>query len=240
MLCLLSLNSLFTFAQDTKLVKTIDPAGVDAVIMAFAHEGMVAEAWEEPTIRLILEIKTNMPEPIVKQLIKAGRYSLKPVTEGNEMEITIPNLEKIVTIKGIHLEEKLSVYAKTPPNFIRNGGRLTKDMTDVIALAEKTTGRSVSEDVKANLKKINSKIDIEYKIISDVSVEDFEKMVKKAPKMEVNKRDDNGEMRGIAGGGKERGDDASKKSLKLKTENGKEIRLNYGDILINSEPFEFE
>ncbi|MCH2042923.1 MAG: hypothetical protein MK212_02190 [Saprospiraceae bacterium] len=234
LLCLLLQGSLSAFAQDTKLVKTIDPAGVDAVIMAFAHEGMVAEAWEEPTIRFILEIKTNMPEPIVKQLIKAGRYSMEPVVEGNEMSINMPNLEKVVTIKGIHLEESLSIYAKTPSNFIRNGDRLVKDISTVVALAEKTTGRALSKDVKMNLKKINNKINIEYKIVSDVSVEDFEKMVKSAPRTEVNNRNTE-EVRGIAGDR-----NANKKSLRLKTENGKEVRLNYGDILINSEPFEFE
>lgn len=154
-----------SFAQKT-VVKSFDmkefkddlgTSKVDGIKFGFAKaENVTAEFWdnEDGIMRVELEIKTNMPTNIMEQLVKVGRYGMEGNLENGEFAVNIPNLEKAVSIKGIDLEEEIVVHAMTPDMYILDNGILKKDPAMVLAMAERTQGRSTA----AELKTIHNKI----------------------------------------------------------------------------------
>ncbi|MCH2042924.1 MAG: hypothetical protein MK212_02195 [Saprospiraceae bacterium] len=148
-----------SFAQKT-LVKSFDmkefkddlgTSKVDAINFKFANADKVtSEFWDndDGLMRVELEIKTNMPTSIMEQLVKVGRYGMEGNLENGEFAINIPNLEKAVTIKGIDLEEEIIVHAMTPDMYILDNGVLKKDPEMVLAMADRTQGRSTAAELK--------------------------------------------------------------------------------------------
>jgi len=109
--------STFTFAQNDAsktLVKTLDPEGSNQIVFDFKHKNIDSKTWDNKGLRLQLEIHSNMPEAILAQLVKAGRYTLEGTKEGDVFYITAPNLGKNVTIGGKALEEELTVHVEMP------------------------------------------------------------------------------------------------------------------------------
>jgi hypothetical protein len=117
-LLFLFLISAFSFAQtigsEKVLVKTMDTEGASQIVFDFRHKEINSEKWDRQSIRLQLEIYANMPESILAQLVKAGRYNLEGHKEGDFFYITAPNLEKSVTIGGKQLEEQIVVNVQMP------------------------------------------------------------------------------------------------------------------------------
>lgn len=108
----LLLLSFFAQAQkDSKtLVKTLDPEGATKIIFDFKHKSIDSKTWDNKGMRIQLEIRSNMPEVLLNQLVKAGRYKLEGAIENDTYIITAPNLGKTVTIGGKALEEELIVH----------------------------------------------------------------------------------------------------------------------------------
>lgn len=210
--------------SDKVLVKTIDPGNAAVVEMAFKHESIVAEAWEKSEIRIELEIHANMPEAIIEQLIKAGRYTITTQTEGDVLKIMAANLDKAVTVKGIDLDETIKIHASTPSNFIRKGSQLMRDMEMIAALVQSTNGR-MGKDQMAQLRKIGKQITVSYKIVSSTSAQQFEDMVKEKETMGLNPQKTN------------TGAPAAKKSSGATL---KDMDVKRGDILIGGEPIDIE
>lgn len=157
---LLALVSVTTvsFAQKT-LVKSFDmkefrddlgTSKVNEINFGFA-ENVTSEFWEnkEGLMRVELEVETNMPTTIMEQLLKLGRYSMEGNLENGQFLLQIPNLEKVVTVKGIDLEEEITVHAMTPDMYILDNGVLKKDTAIVLAMAERTQGRSTVAELSA-------------------------------------------------------------------------------------------
>ena len=225
-----TLLPLSLFAQDPNktLVKTIPPGNASVIDFGIKNKGMVAEAWEKEDLRLTIEIHANMPEAIMDQLIKAGRYTVSSVNDGETLKITAPNLDKAVSIKGIDLEEELYLNVNTPSNFIRNGNLLTKDMNMITALIAQGGGRLGKSEID-QMRKIGKNIAVEYKVVSSVSAEKFTEMVKAKSK--------NKDTMSLS---KEEGTPAATMRLNGTKPTLKDMGLNKGDILIGGEPIDFE
>jgi hypothetical protein len=120
--------SAFTFAQNDAsktLVKTLDPEGSTQIVFDFKHKNIDAKTWDNKGLRLQLEIHSNMPEAILAQLVKAGRYTLEGIKEGDIFYITAPNLGKNVTIGGKNLEEEIIVHVDMPGYMELTGNKLS-------------------------------------------------------------------------------------------------------------------
>lgn len=71
--------------------------------------------WNSPNIRI--EIFVSLPAgnvSMLDQLAKVGRYNLTAATEGESLNITAPNLYKVVKVKGEELHEKVSYVVFVP------------------------------------------------------------------------------------------------------------------------------
>lgn len=104
--------SVFTFAQTT--VKTFDPEGAAIIKLDFKYKKADDQKWDKETVRIQLEIHTNMPEEVMKQLVKAGRYNLDGKRVGDEFVISAPNIEKSVTVGGVTLDDQIYVHVERP------------------------------------------------------------------------------------------------------------------------------
>lgn len=124
-------------AQESEktLVKTLNPEEAANVHIDIKNKGMESNPWDEGTIRIQLAVEANVPEAILTQLVKAGRYSLDGNKDGEVYIVSAPNLDKAITIGGKDLEEKITVVVQTPGYFALNdAGMLSKDINgDVIA-----------------------------------------------------------------------------------------------------------
>lgn len=189
---LLALVSVTTvsFAQKT-LVKSFDmkefrddlgTSKVNEINFGFA-ENVTSEFWEnkEGLMRVELEVETNMPTTIMEQLLKLGRYSMEGNLENGQFLLQIPNLEKVVTVKGIDLEEEITVHAMTPDMYILDNGVLKKDTAIVLAMAERTQGRSTVAELSAIKNSVlvgalaNEKLKIKFIQVGDLEIGELNK-----------------------------------------------------------------
>lgn len=151
---------------DKTLVKTLNPDEAPNVHINIRNQGMESESWDEGTIRVQLEIEANVPEAILAQLVKAGRYSLDGGKDGEIYIVSAPNLEKSITIGGKDLEEKITIKVQTPGYFALNDkGMLSKEINEEVIAARSNN----AEDAAALLKKMKSireDMDIEVSVKS--------------------------------------------------------------------------
>lgn len=229
-------------AQDKTLVKTISPGDATEILVDFRYKDMVADAWDKTDLRLVIEIHANMPEAIMDQLVKVGRYNISTVTENGVLKIQAPNMDKTVTIKGVDLDDQIYVHVNTPSNFIRKDNRIYKDMAMIVALIEQGGGR-LGDDAKAQMRKIGKNINVEYKLVCPVTPQEFERMVNAkngTPTTNAGKKNNNtskitGETSmGAPGSGDPSGKPAGTKATL------KELDIRKGDILIGGEPIGIE
>ncbi|MFK7799628.1 MAG: hypothetical protein AB8E82_19400 [Aureispira sp.] len=156
------------WAQDSEktLVKTLNPDQAPNVHIDVRNESMASEQWDEGTIRVQLEIEANVPEAILAQLVKAGRYSLDGNKDGEIYIVSAPNLDKSITIGGKDLEEKITVKVQTPGYFVLNDqGMLSKDIDETVIAARSNNEAEAAKMLK-KLKSIQEDVDIEVMIKS--------------------------------------------------------------------------
>ncbi len=131
-------SSLFAQKNDaTNLVKTVDPGDATAVVFDFDHKDIELDKWKDrskTTIRIRLEIHANMPQAVMTQLVKANRYQLiGAVDDQGVYTVTMPNLEKKVSVGGTDLEDKIVVHLTTPNQYYMDGKQLHKGHPSLVA-----------------------------------------------------------------------------------------------------------
>jgi hypothetical protein len=146
--------------SDKTLIKTLDPSEATSVVIDFKAAQINPQPWDGMGFRIELIIKSNMPLHVLEQLVKAGRYTLEGVKDGDTYFVNAPNLEKNVSVRGKDLEEEISVSVKTPGYYIMANNTLFKDATSLVA-------RGLDETKILDYKKITDSIGItEVKIQS--------------------------------------------------------------------------
>lgn len=120
-------------AQNTNLVKTVNPDDALLIAFDFDHKSIHLKNWSDETkttLRIRLEIQSNMPQAIMAQLVKANRYQIQAAMDeaGNYM-ITMPNLEKKVSVGGNDLEDEIIVRLDAPMDFFLDGKTLNRGVT---------------------------------------------------------------------------------------------------------------
>ncbi len=73
------------------------------------------ETTNQSTIKAEIEIQSNITGPAIKKfLLRQNRYHLKPHYEGNRMSLSMPKIQKIITVNGTRLMEKVSIKVYIP------------------------------------------------------------------------------------------------------------------------------
>lgn len=126
LLCALFVQNMFAQeAAEKNLVKSLDAAGAKVVVFEFKHKEIKPSVVNSGMMKLDILVKSNMPDVVLDQLVKAGRYTIDSKTNADgSLSILMPNLEKAVTIKGQDLQEEIIVQAGMPIKYILNGNKL--------------------------------------------------------------------------------------------------------------------
>lgn len=159
-------TSLWAQESDKTLVKTLNPDEAPNVHINIKNEGMESAPWDEGTIRVQLEIEANVPEAILGQLVKAGRYSLDGNKDGEIYIVSAPNLDKSISIGGKDLEEKITIKVQTPGYFALNSqGMLSKEIDEGVIAARSNSAEEAAKMLK-KMKAIQEDMDIEVMVKS--------------------------------------------------------------------------
>ncbi|MGH1336013.1 MAG: hypothetical protein ACRBFS_07775 [Aureispira sp.] len=159
-------TTLWAQESDKTLVKTLNPDEAPNVHINIRNEGMESNPWDEGTIRVQLEIEANVPEAILAQLVKAGRYSLDGGKDGEVYIVSAPNLDKTITIGGKDLEEKIKITVQTPGYFaLSDQGMLSKEINAEVIAARSNNAADAAKMLK-KMKSIQEDVDIEVLVKS--------------------------------------------------------------------------
>lgn len=163
---LLTTSTVFAQESDKTLVKTLNPDNCPNVQIDIKNKGIESAPWDEGTIRVELEIKANVPDAILGQLVKAGRYSIGGGKDGETYIVSAPNLAKSITIGGKDLEEEINIIVKTPGYFALNdAGVLSKNIDEGTVAARSENPEEAAEMIK-KMKGIKEELNMEVKIVS--------------------------------------------------------------------------
>jgi hypothetical protein len=166
---LLVLATQSVFAQgDKTLVKTMDPKGTSMIAFDFRNLGIEAMPWDAGFIRIELEIMANFPEPVLAQLVKAGRYTLTSSVDGETFRIYAENLEKSVSIGGKDLDDHVRIFIKTPGYYgLTEDGVLQKNFTGaaVEAFVERSETKEEAADIIKKMRQIKDEVYIQYRFV---------------------------------------------------------------------------
>ncbi len=177
--------STLSFAQnsDKTLVKSLNPEECPNVKIEIKNKKIDAHPWDEGTIRVELEVKANVPEAILAQLVKAGRYSIDGGKDGETYIVQAKNLEKSIFIGGKPLEEEIHIKVKTPGYFAMTGdGVLSKDINEEV-IAARSDNPEEAARVLQNMKKIKEDVNMHVNIVStsnykgDINLKEFKIVV---------------------------------------------------------------
>ena len=162
------LVSSISFAQnsDKTLVKTMNPLECPNVKIDIKNKGLNSEPWDEGTIRIQLEIEANIPEAVLAQLVKAGRYNLDGGKDGETYIVSAPNLDKSITIGGKDLEEVIKIRVQTPGYFALNdAGYLSKDINEETIAARSNNAEEAAAMIK-KMKAIKEDLNLHVNVVS--------------------------------------------------------------------------
>ncbi|MCC6460991.1 MAG: hypothetical protein IT260_11005 [Saprospiraceae bacterium] len=116
LLVLLLTFALSAFAQTTEKTFTKSFNTEGKTHLKFDLPGTIdLKVWNSPSIRI--EIFVSLPAgnvSMLDQLAKVGRYNLTAAAAGESLNITAPNLYKVVKVKGEELHEKVSYVVFVP------------------------------------------------------------------------------------------------------------------------------
>jgi len=168
LMALLFVSSL-SFAQkesDKTLVKSLNPEECPNVKIDIKNEKMAANPWDEGTVRVELDVRANVPEAILVQLVKAGRYSIEGGKDGDTYTVKAPNLNKSIFIGGKALEETISINVKTPGHYaITDEGILSKDINAAVIAARSDNPEEAAKILK-EMKKIKEDVNMHLNVVS--------------------------------------------------------------------------
>lgn len=102
-----------TSQAKTTLVKSL-PTNESSTSINLPGE-VVSSEWDKNHIRVTINIQaSNTSDQILKRLVSLGRYELKSVETDGALEISMPKIAHLVTIKGVDLEEIFSFEVQLP------------------------------------------------------------------------------------------------------------------------------
>ena len=168
LLCLVQ-NAVKRCLQST-MVKLFDPLDCP-IIQILSIMLTCRQTHGMRVVKVQMTVQTNMPKPIVSQLVKAGRYHIESGKDGDVFIIRAPHLEKAILIRDKPLVEQISIQVLTPGYFALNNGFLSKDIDEEV-IAARSSNDEQARKMLMEMKKIKEKIDFQIDVTTTSSYTD--------------------------------------------------------------------
>ena len=155
--CLMNLLLVAQKTTQTSNINVLETNGAKSITIAFSCENIWPESFDGDVFIIEMHIQTNMPHNVLDALAKIGRYDLEGYKKGDEFIILAPRLSNGITVQGIELKEKITLYIQTPGNFTLEGKTLRRAVADFSYRGE---GASMAAPAPLErMKKIKQKIE---------------------------------------------------------------------------------
>lgn len=157
-----------TLSAQTKLVKTLNPQKCPNVNIKVPNDLIEHEAWDEGGIRIDITIKVNLPDAVLKELLKAGRYKLSGKKVEEDYLIAVPNMDIPISVKGQAIKELATIKVTTPDYIVMNTeGTLYKDVDeDATCGAFRSYTREEIEAVLKRMREIREDLNVHISVVS--------------------------------------------------------------------------
>lgn len=142
--------------QSTSTLNVLDPEGAKSIHITFPCAHISPENSDGKVFIIEMHIKANLPRNILEALAKAGRYNLEGIKKDDQYLIVAPQLSNSVTIQGVELKEKISLYIETPGLYILDKQLLFRDVS---AFNYRNAGVTRSNPAE-RMKQIKEKVEI--------------------------------------------------------------------------------
>ena len=159
-----------TLSAQTKLVKTLNPQKCPNVNIKIPNDLIQHEAWEEGGVRVDITIKVNLPDAVLQELIKAGRYELSGKKVEENYFVSTPNMDIPISVEEKLIKEMVSIKVTTPEYIAMNTeGNLYKDIDeDAIRGAYRSDNREEIEAVLERMREIREDLNVHISVVSTV------------------------------------------------------------------------
>jgi len=127
-ICFFALIITTTLSAQTKVIKTLNPQKCPNVNIKVPNHLIEHEAWDEGGVRIDITIKVNLPDAVLQELVKAGRYELLGKKVEEAYLLTAPNMDIPISVEAVAIQEVVSIKVTTPEYIVMNTkGTLYKD-----------------------------------------------------------------------------------------------------------------
>lgn len=157
-----------TLSAQTKVVKTLNPQKCPNVNIKVPNHLIEHEAWDEGGVRIDIKIEVNLPDAVLQELVKAGRYALLGKKVEAAYFLSAPNMDIPISVADKAIEEIVSIKVTTPEYIVMNTeGMLYKDIDeDAIRGGSRSDTREEIEAVIKQLKEIREDLNVEISVVS--------------------------------------------------------------------------
>lgn len=167
-ICFFALIITTTLSAQTKVIKTLNPQKCPNVNIKVPNHLIEREAWDEGGVRIDITIKVNLPDAVLQELVKAGRYELLGKKVEEAYLLTAPNMDIPISVEAVAIQEVVSIKVTTPEYIVMNTkGTLYKDIDeDAIRGTVRSDTREEIEAVIKRMKEIREDLNVQISVVS--------------------------------------------------------------------------
>lgn len=167
-ICFFALIITTTLSAQTKVIKTLNPQKCPNVNIKVPNHLIEHEAWDEGGVRIDITIKVNLPDAVLQELVKAGRYELLGKKVEEAYLLTAPNMDIPISVEAVAIQEVVSIKVTTPEYIVMNTkGTLYKDIDeDAIRGTVRSDTREEIEAVIKRMKEIREDLNVQISVVS--------------------------------------------------------------------------
>ena len=157
-----------TLNAQIKVVKTLNPQKCPNVNIKVPNHLIEQEAWDEGGVRIEITVEVDLPDAVLQELVKAGRYELLGKKVADAYILSAPNMDIPISVAEKAIEEVVSIKVTTPKYITMNAaGVLYKDIDeDAIRGGYRSDTREEIEAVIKQMKEIREDLNVEIYVVS--------------------------------------------------------------------------
>jgi hypothetical protein len=155
-------------SAQTTVVKTLNPQKCPNVNIKVPNHLIEQEAWDEGGVRIDITIEVDLPDAVLQELVKAGRYELLGKKIEDAYILSVPNMDIPISVAEKAIKEMVSIKVTTPKYIAMNAtGVLYKDIDeDAIRGGSRSDTREEIEAVIKQMKEIREDLNVEISVVS--------------------------------------------------------------------------
>jgi len=164
-----------TLSAQTKVIKTLNPQKCPNVNIKVPNDLIEHQAWDEGGVRIDIIVDVNLPDAVLQELVKAGRYELLGKKAEETYLLSVPNMNIPISVEGKAIKEAVAIKVTTPEYIVMNTeSTLYKDI-DEDAIRGNARSADTREEIEAVLKRMKEiREDLNVELVVRSTVEDQE------------------------------------------------------------------